>query len=73
MDDIRMKYSKLLRAADKRCVALHQQQKEAKKKAMENRGDLRAAEDYQEAKRDYLIEKRVAQIYGIVTADLGDK
>ena len=70
MDKLKAKYSKLSKQADKRLIALHEQQKDAKKLAMANEGCWKELADYETAKAEYLAQKRVAQIYGQVTFDL---
>ena len=70
MNDLKAKYSKLLRQADKRSIALNEQQKEAKKISMTKGASIGEIADYECAKAEYLAQNRVAQIYGQVTFDL---
>ena len=73
MVKLKEKYSKLLRQADKRLIALHEEQKTAKKLANANEGGWKELADYEEAKTAYLMQKQIAQIYGQIDHDLESK
>ena len=70
--DLIKKYADLSGRADRRMEALHTELKAARKAKNDESSGFEELADYEDAKSEYLSEKRVAQIYGQVCSDLGD-
>lgn len=66
------KYTELLRKADLQCNYLHKELKDARRKKDDNESGWRELADYENAKTEYELQRRVAQIYGQICFDLGD-